>query len=491
MSEIRIPKPLVIILCTIPWILGVFVLFWILILRFPLSGVFHVESDMTGQSAFIFPFLPGERTTSPGKQADGWSGQRITDDPVYMNVRTPGPHQSVDVEMDFRPIHQSLVEFGMVLDAEGKQLDLYPWYSEVLEDPAWSQVTTAKGTKGYVLAGIPSSRLDDGDMRGLAVWDATTTSPIMADASLPEPKTISFSLRGAHDFWVVPANGQINFQILVQDVNRNRSGGMLALQVLRDGQLVWQDTVGTGGSRDSGYGAIIPVNVKLKDLNPGVYRIKIIADDDIFIRQISTTNPRWVVGPRLVVGDIVGFATTSTNALTAWTTARHIVADTFHKEGLQKVSLGSAFGNHERTHTPVRIDRTDSVAAPIAVSAPLGDVRLVADGYFAFTQEAFFEPQPRRLTPETEAIKEGIKAVLTPYVRVDDLGDGWKRAHLSFPISYDADTLRFVVSAPGIASRAGAVDVRRVAVTFHRPPVTVETWWTTLLAEARRAWHRL
>lgn len=486
-----IPRSFVITICVIPWILGIFVLFWILTLRFPLSGLFHTESDMTGRSAYIFPFLPGERTTSPGKQADGWSGQRIIADPVYMNIRTPGPYQSVDVEMDFRAIHQPLVEFGMVLDAEGKQLDLHPWYSEVLENPVWNQVSTSQGVQGYVLAGIPASRLGVSDTRRLAVWDATTTGPIMADMMLPERKTISMTLRGAHDFWVVPADEKIDFQMHVQDVNRNRSGGMLALQVLHNNQLVWQDTIGTGGNRDLGYGAIISVDVKLKDLRPGVYRIKVIGDDDIFIRQISTPNPRWVVGPRLVVGDIVGFATTSTNSLTAWTTARHVVAETFHKEGQQKISLGSAFGNVERTHTPVRIDRVDAVTDPVTITAPRGDIRLVADGYFALIQETFFEPQPRRMTPETDAIKEGIDAILTPYTRVEDLGDGWMRARMTVPVTNDSDTLRFVVSAPGIASRAGAIDVKRVAVTFHRPPMTFDTWWTTLLSEAKRAWRRL
>ncbi len=456
-----------------------------------MSGIFVAESDMTGQSAFVYPFLPGERTTSPGKQEDGWSGQRIINDPVYMNVRTPGPYDTVDVDIEFRTLRQSLLEFGLVKDAEGKQLDLYPLYSEMLEGKDWKQVTTVKGNHGYVAVNVPASRLDDKDTRGLAIWDTTTTSPLITASFLAEPQTYSINLRGSHDFWVTPAEGQIKFRLDVQDVNRNRSGGMLALQVFRDSELIWQDTAGTSGNRDQGYGAVIPVNVNLKDLSPGVYRVKVVADDDVFIRRVVTRNSRWVVGPRLVVGDIVGFATTSTNSLKVWTTARHIVAETFHKEGLQEVQFGSTVGSVKRTHTSFRIDRNDSVVDPVILQAPRGDIRFVADGYFAFSPESFFEPQPRRLTPESNGKQEGLVAVLTNYSKVEDLGDGWKKARLSFPVTPDLDTLRFVLSAPGIASRAGSVDIRHITLTYHREPMSLESWWSRLLAEAKRAWRRL
>lgn len=487
----KLPKYLVVIACFIPWIIGAGVLVWIMMLRFPLSGIFQAQSNMTGQSAFIYPFLPGERTTSPGKQEDGWSGQRIINDPVYMNVRTPGPYETVDVEVEFRTLHQPLLEFGLVKDIEGKQLDLYPFYSEMLESKDWRRVTTEKGNKGFVLTGVAKSRLDDKDTRGLAIWGTSTTAPLITGSWLDEAQTYEVNLRGQHDFWVSPSDGKIKFRMDVQDVNRNRSGGMLAVQVFRDSKLVWQDTVAASGNRDQGYGAVIPEIVNLKDLRPGVYRIKVIADDDVFIRRVVTQDSRWVVGPRLVAGDIVGFATTSTNALKVWTTARHIVAETFHKEGLQDIQFGPTRGSVKRTHTSVRIDRTDAVTDPVVLSAPRGDIRLVADGYFAFSPDAFFEPQPRRLTPETNGKQEGIQAVLTSYVRVEDLGDGWKRARLSFPVAADLDTLRFVLSAPGIASRAGSVDIRHITLTYHRPPMTLSSWWSLLLVEAKRAWHRL
>jgi hypothetical protein len=53
------------------------------------------------------------------------------------------------------------------------------------------------------------------------------------------------------------------------------------------------------------------------------------------------------------------------------------------------------------------------------------------------------------------------------------------------------DTLRFVLSAPGIASRLGAVDIRNISVAYRRPALSFDAWWGVLRQEAVNAWHRL
>jgi len=489
-SNITIPKWAVYASALTPWIAAGFLVVWILGLRFPASGVFVAQSDMTGRSAFIYPFLPAERTLSPGANEGGWTGQRIVGDPVYMNARLPGPYETVDVAMEFKTTRQPLIEFGLVKDAEGKQLDMKPWFSTMLENGSWTRKTSIKGTAGFLLSGTPTARLDDPDVRGVASWLATSTSPVMSDPEAAIQQAFKVSLRGTHDFWVVPAESKIDMTFSIQDVNRNRSGGMLAVQVTRDDEVVYQDAVGTSGSQDRGYGTMLPVKVRLQGMKDGVYRVRLISDDDVFIRQVETVNHRWVVGPRLVVGDVVGYATT-THAVTVWTTARHLVAETFHTEGLQDVTLGSAKVSVKRTHTPFRLDRADKETAPVTLSAPRGDIRFVADGFFAFSQDAFFEPQPRRLTPETDGVAEGLVMVRTDYRPTEDLGGGWRRATMSFSVPRNAEVLRFVMGASGIVSRDGAVDIRRITLIYHRPAMTWRNWWSVILSEARNAWHRL
>lgn len=490
LSDFLIPRWLVIGICGAFWAAAIFMVGLILAVRFPASGIFVATGNLTGNNPFIYPFLPAERTLYPEGQDVDFVGQRVIGDPVYSNVRTPGPYDTVDVDMEFRTIRQPLLEFGLVRDAEGKDLEMRPWYSQPLDGKDWQRTISALGHEGFVRAGSLAGRLDQTDTRGLAAWLATSTSPQMSDAALTDEEKIEVSLRGSHDIWVVPAQGKIELTMEVQDVNRNRSGGSLAVSVSLDDQTISRDAYGTSGSLDKGYGTTFPVKINLNGLVPGVYRIKLTADDDVFVRSIKIRNPHWVIGPRLVVGDVVGYAT-STKAFVAWTASRHLVAETFHKEGLQDLFLGQAKVKLQRTRTATRLDRTDGDAELVQFVAPQGDVRIIADGFFAMEKEAYFQPQPTRLTAQTEPAAEGIQAVLTNYQPTQDLGGGWRRARGTFVLPKNVETLRFVLSAPGVTSRAGAVDVRKVTYTFRRQPMTMETWWRYMLQEAKNAWRRL
>ncbi len=490
LPEFNLPAWLVNGICAAFWI-GTATIFCLLVAqRFPQSGIFAVSSDLTGNSAFVYPFLPSERTIYPTGPEVDFTGQRVIDDPVYSNVRVPGPYDTVEVSMDFRVLRQPVLEFGLIRDAAGKELELRPWYAAALETADWRRVISKTGRVGYVNKQTPDAVLDQRDTRGLAAWLATSTAPAMSDAVLDEGDKIRVSLRGSHDIWVVPAQGQIDVRLEVQDVNRNRSGGALAITVSRDEQVVKQDAFGTSGSMDQGYGKTFPVRVQMSDLAAGVYKIRLIADDDVFIRSLTVRNPHWVVGPRLVVGDVVGYATSS-QAFKAWTASRHLVAETFHKEGLQELQLGQAKGKLQRTRAATRIDRNDADTGLVQFVAPNGDVRIIADGFFAVDQNAYFQPQPVRFSDQTAPLAEGLQAVLTSYSKTQDLGNGWRRASAVFVLPKNADTVRFVLSAPGIMSRAGAVDIRNMTYTFKRPPMTFDTWWRYLLQEAKNAWRRI
>ncbi len=488
-DSVKIPKPIIIFLGIIPWLIGIGVIFYILSLRFPSSGIFNAESNLTGTSPFIYQFLPAERTIISNGQDLDFKGQRMIEDPVYINARVPGPYPEAEVEMEFRVIHQPLVEFGIIRDKAGKQMDMIPWYSEMLESANWRQSATSKN-QGYVFGGTPDSRLDRMDTRNLAVWLTTTTSPIMEDPASTGTQKYQVSLRGQHDFWIVPAGGKIDLELKIQDVNRSRNGGSAAIEVSKNGNVISYNAVSASGSGDQGYGNRIPVSVKLDGLEAGVYRVRFIADDDIFIREISTSNQRFVIGPRLNIGDVVGFLE-SPRPFEGITNARHIVAETFHKEGLQEITFGPATGKILQTHTATRIDRTDKIDTPVKLIAPLGDVRIISDGFFALSESAFFEPEPRRLKPETHGTDEGLEAVLTDYKGVEKLEDGWVKAKTVFKIPVESDMLRFVLSAPGLRSRAGAVDIRKISITYRRPPMNLQTWWQVLYNEARNAYHRM
>lgn len=484
----NVPRPVAYAAFALPWIASLVAMGWLCSLRFPPSGVFVADSNLDGTSAWVNPFLPAERTSSPGLQPDGWTGQRVTGDPTYFTARVPGPYETVDVAIEYRPIRQPLMEFGMVHDAEGKQLELRPLYASGLDTSDWRRGTSGK-EEGYARAGTSDSRLSDPDPSGLVVWDASATVPLLADP--PGVSVVTeVSLRGSHDFYVVPSGREVRMTFTLQAANRKEGSDIAVFRFFRGDEEIGHEAFGASGSRERRMGRTMKHDVVLRDVVPGVYRISFVADDDVFIRSIETTSARWVVGPRVYFGDVVGYAT-GTPGVNVWTNSRHVVAETFHAEGLQTIELGGKKAKISRTHVATRIDRDDDVGVAVRFLAPKGDLRVVGDGYVAFRDGAFFEPKPRRLTDATDVVRERVVAVLTSYDRPESLEAGWKRSTFRFAVNPSLDRLRFVLSAPGVAARAGAVDVRRITLTYRRDAVEPADWFRIIRQELANAWRRL
>ncbi len=478
----RIHKSLI----ALPWFLAILGFGWLVSLRFPISGIFVADSRVDGNNPWIFTFLPSERTTASGRQPDGWTGQKITGDPVYIAARVPGPYTSAEVAIEYRPIRQTFLEFGMS-GSDGAPFILAPMYAEELRDPTWTRVEIP--ARGFVHTGVAAARLLDPDPRGLVVWRASSTMPLFSDVIAPLTP-VRVSLRGAHDFYFVPSARTLRVTFHFQDVNRKPGSDAIAIRVFRGAEELVDQTYAESVGHEGKMGAVQTHTVSIPRAAPGVYRISFIASDDIFIRSIDTTSKRWVVGPRVYIGDTVGYPD-PTFPDRLWTTSRHLVAETFHAEGLQTIGLGSQKGIISRTHTLFRLNRSDAEISTVMLTIPNGDAKVVLDGFAAVSPEAFFEPMPHRFTDATQLAKEGIHAVLTPYAPPRTLEDGWLRSTFLFSTPKRADTIRFVLSAPGVGDRLGSVDVRRITVTYRRSAQNFRDWLRALRQELSNALHRI
>jgi hypothetical protein len=482
------PKTVLRVFYILPWLAAVFAVLWIVIQRFPPSGTVTFDVPFDGSSAWMDPFLPAERTTGPGAQEGGWRGQRILQDPVYSAARVPGVYESVDVEIEFRPVRQTLIEFGILRDEASLSFDFQPLWYEPLQSDGWKEAESS-GRHGYVRTAESGNLPSSSNYQKLALWHASATPLMMRD----EPGEIfetAISLRGSHDIWALPAGDRLAFTFAFQDSNRRAGNDAVVIRIMDGDRIIRTEAFGIGGSRDTKMGEMVEKSIAANGLAPGAYRIQIIAEDDVFIRSIRTHTKRWVVGPRLSFGDTVGYATSVRSGI-AWSDSRHLVLETFHDEGLQTVTFGNDSVRVTRTHDSFQLNRTDADTLPKKLIAPLGDIRVIGDGYFAFAPESFFVPQPRRVTSFTDPDAEGIDAILTPYERPEDLGDGWYRGTASFSVDPARDHLRFALSAPALLTRAGAVDIRRVTLTYRRPPLSFSEWLRVVRQELANAWRRV
>ena len=471
----------------IPWIGVLLILCSLFLVRFPPSGVFTTSSDFSSDHPWIRTFLPATRVTTAGVQADGWTGQRILEDPVYLNVQTPGPYESADIELEMRPVLQPMVQFG--IERSLNEFELVPVYFSELQSPSWTHVQSSAFT-GYLSASTSASAIGSIPFSQLAIWNASATMPLLQDPVGVGSETW-VSLRGSHDIWVIPTANGADLTIRFQSVNRSKASDSVVVRMFYGDEQVADDVFPLNGSRDQGMGTELVRTFHFPTKKPGVYRFSFRMSDDVFIRSIQTMNSHWVIGPRLYLGDVVGYATT-THVLNWVTDSRHVLAETFHAEGVQTLSLGAKAQDVSKTHVEYRLDRQGMGEPRVSFIAPKGDIRMVGDGFFAVDDAHYFSAQPRHLDDLTELASEGITALYTPYERPLDLGDGWVRSKIHLALNPRTPTMRLILSAPGLIHRAGAsVDVRRVKVTFHRPAQSWKDWFVTFRTEASLAWHRL
>ncbi len=426
----KISPPVARWIFALPWVICFGILVWLIAWRFPLDGKIHFVFAFDGTSPWFDAFLPAERVTPVGSQEGGWVGQRVKAEPVYAGARLPGMFDQVTVGLNFKPTHQPLLEFGMLRDPQTSSFELRPLWSEALSH-GWRRVA-AGSLRGYVKPDQPDSVLGSSDFEHLLVWRAATSSPKLMDHAR-ETRTISLDLSGSHDFFLVPTDGELHFNFQLEDATPQIRSVDVRLE--RDNQIFWTHPI----PADQEF------KMAVQGVPAGVYKLSVrTPDDKAHITRITTNMRHWVVGPRINLAA----------GVRVWTNSHHLT--------------------------------------PIVASAPIhpGDTRVISDGYFAFDEAALFLPQPRRLVDATDTEQEKIIGVLTPYEPPEVLSDGWLRAHSSFSLDRVQDRVKFVLSAPGLVSRQGFVDVRAVDLLYMRPSFSWQEFLRTMRRELSGARKR-
>ncbi len=479
------------IIAVIPWMIAIFVLIYVLGLRFPLDGTVQFSHAFDGSGIWFTPFEPGERVTSPGAQDEGWRGQRILDEPVYASARWPGVYDDLSLSFEMKTVRQPLVEIGLLRDEATRAFEMKPLWSDTLMSDEWREVEI-EGMHGFVRADLPDEALLETRPEYLMTWLASTTKRQPGDTGEAAVKRYEVSFRGTHHFHALPINDELFFKFELQDVNRNREGkNTAAMRVTCDDEIIWTSAGSVSGLNDARPSDIFTEEIRLTDLEPCAYRISFLADNDFFIREIQTTAKHWVIGPEIFFGDRVGYRTTSTPAI-AWTNSQHAVATAVHHEGLQDLLFGREIISLRETHNTYAMKRhAEERGGKIRLEAPEGNIRLIGDGYFSLAEEALFYPGPRRLTSESNPAEEGIRAILTSYTKPRKQSQDFWQATVDFELPQDKDKLQFSLAAPGIDRSNGAVDIRHVELLYARPALSLREWFVRVKREISLALKRI
>jgi hypothetical protein len=105
-----------------------------------------------------------------------------------------------------------------------------------------------------------------------------------------------------------------------------------------------------------------------------------------------------------------------------------------------------------------------------------------ADGYFSFSPDQYFNPDPVRLTAETNLDRAGINYIVAEYTSPRNNGE-WFIAEADLQTvgaPFENKTWKFVISAPTATKDERELLVNSIKMTFSGSPLTFQKIWDKL-----------
>ncbi len=483
-------KPLLVRIVQLTIILipvGIFV--WLLNQELVPSGTFVIAHGVNELSPFIDRILPDDRALAPAMDADGDWVQAIVGDPGYFFVH---PHRSFDAvhaEVWFKNEGVPIVELGALSSPTGESYDLRPLQNLLIDDSSWDRMSD----NGIVLLqrthtydSVNAFLQNPPPLGEIATYHETLAQPFRLAGYVPSSATqmVDVSLRGFHEFETYIKDETLRFDVAYMDMNRKNGAEPVRVTVYdATGNPVAEARAADDGdvSEDAKPSALSTLTVEAAHLPEGVYKVELNAERDIFFRTITTTQQKITFLNNVYLGDEVGYRAVN-RAVKFWTEAKNMRFVTQHADALQEVSVG---GNVVRVTEPYQEARAE-VTQPgvIETDVPHGDLIVNTDGHIAFSPAQYFDPDPVRLSADTNLDRLGVNYVIAHYTPPRQEGN-WLVASVDFDTSIMAEqsgAWKFVISTPDIDEHQKRLLVGRINLTLTRPPFT----WTDLVEAVKK-----
>ena len=134
------------------------------------------------------------------------------------------------------------------------------------------------------------------------------------------PATSDVSLRGNHEFLAATDGRRLTFDVMYMDMNRNVGADPIAVRVYQGGELVASLDVPDDGVSEATNASLEreTFHVEATGLMPGLVKVELQANNDIYWRTINSTLPKMTFTRNVFVGDEVGYVD-ELRPVTLWT----------------------------------------------------------------------------------------------------------------------------------------------------------------------------
>jgi hypothetical protein len=469
-----------ILIWCLPWVLF-FVLAW---QYFAPTGTRTINYTMGETSPYVQRLLPDTRVSELREQA-GDQYLTLLDEPVYFSVTPPpGNYASLQVDVQFDPGGTPILELGGLKDIAAQAFDFRPLANTLLEELSWTrhELTNDQAifTRDSKVKVDTDFFIQPPDRSLVATYRTSFPTPYREPGYTPiaREQVFDVSLRGPHELLTYIKSEEFSFSVSYHDVNRTYGSDEGYIKVFNEaGELMLEQQILDDGNiydnQEPGVAQVFTLTGKAWP--EGVYRIVLSGTSDSVWRSLVTRQRYLVVKNRIFIADDVGYLP-QPRATSVFTQAPRLTFETSHREGLQLVTAN----NQSIFIDQVGAKYTRDIAGDgvYEMRSPVGDIKVTGDGKYAFSREAFFDPDPISLTAFThleDTPAEYVLATLAP-VRYTD---AWRVAGTTFQTTdlvMENGAYKFALSAPGIQDNLGQVKIHKLQVRFMKANGAGVSW---------------
>lgn len=466
----------VFILRIIIWLTLAIFIAWLLNQAVVPTGEISFIHNFDHENYFIKPLTPKDRVREP--QA---GEQKITGNPVYFALRTPRTFDRAKVTVSFKnPDKLPLIELGVLADNKVWRYQMEPLENTALDQLAlkWPAVREGetillqRNKKFFSINDFLKQQPPAGEI-ALYNYDLPRAFKLNDYQTSQGTTSIDIPIRGAYQFYTYLDNEVLDYTFTVHDLNQNKTADPVTLKLYRgQTELAQSDLPDDGTVGDS---SISSPARSLKMLAPkleaGVYKIELVANDDIITEKIETGQNRLAFINRLWLADGAKVP------LKLFTDSSKIIAQTINPVSLQNIQVGENNLSLAETYRQFAIENQ---AGLVGIELKKSDVIISGDGLFSFSKNQFFNPDRQKFSNRLDLNKRGINYVLAKYQPPSTAGE-WQTSSVEFDLKNayrEFYKYNFIISIPDLSAEDQIMD--SLAIKEIRVDLTGTSLWQKL-----------
>jgi len=453
-------------------ILGLIIIFLIYQAVVPLGQITYSITPCDN-SFFIQKLQPKERVSEVDKTG---CTQKIIGEPVYFNLNTQRTFNQAAVTVTYQDSGQNnIIELGPQAD-EWKNYILRPLENKIIDGLNWNKIS-GNGAVLYqrekkfktieeFLNNLPPREeilAYKYDLPRREIMEDLPASCDTAHCAVPA-RFLTHKippLRGAYQFYTYLKNEPLDFSFSFSDLNLNKDADNIKVAIYyKDEQIAEKNLPDErGGEEERQRTDAGNIKLNMANLPEGFYKISVIANDDIITDKIISSQ------------NIVSFinriwlAENENKPIALYSDVPEATISTLNAASLQKINVNGDSLELAETYRQFSLPTRQSQST---LKLKTGDVILSGAGVFSFSEDAFYDPDYKKMVKTTDVDEEKINYIITSYSSQNEGEvssprplDSWKTKTVSFDLTKAfryKNNYNFIISVPGLIAEDGVDD---------------------------------